>query len=85
MVEQSTAAAASLSQEAGNLRDLVARFQLDHAATGQSAALRSTAQAMARPAPRATAPAPRAAQPAARPRPAAQGNLAHKQDDWQEF
>jgi methyl-accepting chemotaxis protein len=85
MVEQSTAAAASLSQEAAKLRDLVARFQLDHAGTSQSAMLRSTAQTMARPAARATAPAPRAAQPAARPRPAAQGNLAQKQDDWQEF
>jgi methyl-accepting chemotaxis protein-1 (serine sensor receptor) len=29
MVEQSTAAAASLSSEAGRLRDLVSQFQLD--------------------------------------------------------
>ncbi len=30
MVEQATAAAAALSQEAGKLRELVSQFQLDH-------------------------------------------------------
>ncbi|MGV3551152.1 methyl-accepting chemotaxis protein [Rhizobium sp.] len=79
MVEQSTAAAASLAQEAGKLRDLVNRFRLDQQASMQSAALRQTATAMARPAPvKAYAAPPKAL-------PAAQGNLARKQDDWEEF
>ncbi|MCO6185083.1 methyl-accepting chemotaxis protein [Rhizobium sp. L1K21] len=75
MVEQSTAAAASLSKEAENLRELVARFQLAQSAGHQAAALRKTASAMSE---------PRAAQPA-KARPSVQGNLAHKTDDWQEF
>ena len=81
MVEQSTAAAASLAQEAGKLRDLVHRFRLDQQAATQSSALRQTATSMARP---VAAPARSyAATPKARP--AAQGNLAQKQDDWEEF
>lgn len=42
MVEQSTAAAASLAQEAAKLRDLVAQFKLDGAATQPRAADRTS-------------------------------------------
>jgi methyl-accepting chemotaxis protein-1 (serine sensor receptor) len=83
MVEQSTAAAASLAQEAGKLRDLVAQFRLEHGAAVQTAALRQTAAAMARPA--------LVSRPAARPAPAraavksvAHGHAAVK-DEWEEF
>ncbi|WP_137156559.1 methyl-accepting chemotaxis protein [Rhizobium sp. FKL33] len=84
MVEQSTAAAASLAQEAGKLRDLVAQFRLDHGAAAQTAALRQTAAAMARPvtASRPTAARPAPARPAAKA--ASHGNAAVK-DDWEEF
>ncbi len=50
MVEQSTAASASLAQEAEALRELVGQFKLGGAVSSQSAALRSTARAMAQPA-----------------------------------
>jgi methyl-accepting chemotaxis protein-1 (serine sensor receptor) len=82
MVEESTAAAASLAQEAGKLRELVANFRLDQQATTQASALRQTASAMARPA--ASAPARSYAAPA-KARPAIQGNLAQKSDSWEEF
>jgi methyl-accepting chemotaxis protein len=49
MVEQSTAASASLAQEAQKLRELVSQFRLNDAASGQSSALRSTAKVMAHP------------------------------------
>jgi len=81
MVEQSTAAAASLAQEAGKLRDLVHKFRLDQSATTQSSALRQIATSMAGP---GTAPAKSYAAPA-KARPAVQGNLAQKADDWNEF
>ncbi|ANL31512.1 methyl-accepting chemotaxis protein (plasmid) [Rhizobium phaseoli] len=57
MVQQSTAASDSLAQEAQKLRELVAQFRLDDAASGQSAALRSTARTMAQPTGRAAIPA----------------------------
>jgi len=82
MVEQSTAAAASLAQEAGKLRDLVSNFQLEHSAAAQSSALRQVSSAMAsaaRPAQSRTHAAP------ARARPPVQGNLAQKADNWEEF
>jgi methyl-accepting chemotaxis protein len=83
MVEQSTAAAASLAQEAGKLRDLVAQFRLEHGAAAQTAALRQTAAAMARPATASPAVArPAAARPAAKA--VSHGNAAVK-DDWEEF
>jgi methyl-accepting chemotaxis protein len=82
MVEESTAAAASLAQEAGKLRELVANFRLDQQATTQSSALRQTASAMARTT--ASAPARSYAAPA-KARPAVQGNLAQKSDTWEEF
>jgi methyl-accepting chemotaxis protein len=82
MVEESTAAAASLAQEAGKLRDLVQKFRLDQQASMQSSALRQTATAMARPAP--AAPTRSYAAPA-KAKPAVQGNLAQKSDDWEEF
>lgn len=53
MVEQSTAASASLAEEAQKLRELVSRFKLDDAASGQSASLRHTMKMMAQPAARA--------------------------------
>lgn len=80
MVEQSTAASATLALEAQKLRELVARFRLDGMASNHTSALRHTAAAMAAPtmspsrAPRASAPAPRA-----------QGNAALATQDWQEF
>ena len=80
MVEQSTAASATLALEAQKLRELVARFRLDGMATNHTSALRHTAAAMAEPAmsqvraPRAAAPAPRF-----------QGNAAVAAQDWQEF
>jgi methyl-accepting chemotaxis protein-1 (serine sensor receptor) len=81
MVEQSTAAAASLSQEAARLRELVSIFMLDASASNAAAALRSTAAVMAQ-TPRSVRPA----QSPIRTRSAVgQGNLAHKGDDWQEF
>jgi methyl-accepting chemotaxis protein len=85
MVEQSTAAAASLAQEAGKLRDLVAQFRLEHGAAAQTAALRQTAAAMARPA-SASRPAPAARPAPARPaaKAASYGNTAVK-DEWEEF
>jgi len=46
MVEQSTAASASLAQEAQKLRELVRQFKLDDAVSKQSAAPRPTARAM---------------------------------------
>ncbi|NNH41993.1 methyl-accepting chemotaxis protein [Rhizobium laguerreae] len=49
MVEQSTAASASLAQEAQKLRELVSQFRLNDAASGQSSALRSTVKVMAHP------------------------------------
>ncbi|PDT02817.1 methyl-accepting chemotaxis protein [Rhizobium chutanense] len=51
MVQQSTAASDSLAQQAQTLRELIAQFRLDDAAS-QSSALRSTARTMAQPAPR---------------------------------
>jgi methyl-accepting chemotaxis protein len=51
MVEQTTAASAALAAEAARLRDLIASFALESAATGQTALLRQTASAMANPAP----------------------------------
>jgi methyl-accepting chemotaxis protein-1 (serine sensor receptor) len=85
MVEQSTAAAASLAQEAGKLRDLVAQFRLEHGAAAQTAALRQTAAAMARPV-SASRPAPAARPAPARPaaKAASHGNAAVK-DEWEEF
>lgn len=83
MVEQTTAAASSLSQEAEKLRDLVSLFTL-HAGSGQAGALRQTASRMARPAaPESRRMAPARASAGART--ATHGNLAVKSDDWQEF
>jgi methyl-accepting chemotaxis protein len=86
MVEESTAAAASLAQEAGKLRDLVSQFTVE-AARAQTAALRQTAQVMARPALSNTRPAASApVRPAARPAPrAASAATASKADSWEEF
>ncbi|WP_275786561.1 methyl-accepting chemotaxis protein [Pararhizobium gei] len=47
MVEQSTAASASLALEAARLRDLVSRFQMQTSATTQSSNLRQTAYKVA--------------------------------------
>ncbi|MGY5810010.1 HAMP domain-containing methyl-accepting chemotaxis protein [Rhizobium sp. LEGMi198b] len=45
MVEESTASTSQMAQEAAKLRDLVARFKLDGAASTQSSALRQIARA----------------------------------------
>ena len=79
MVEQTTAASASLAMEAAKLRDLVRQFKLHGAPSAQSAALRQVGRAMAEPA-HASAPVYR---PSA-PRKAAAGGLAAK-DSWEEF
>jgi len=79
MVEQSTAASVSLTQETDRLRNLVCKFRLSgrtsqqtasgyaHGADDKPASRQSTHQSYA----------------AARPR--AVGNAALKTDDWQEF
>lgn len=54
MVEQSTAASASLAQEAQKLRELVSQFKLDHVDASQSARLRLTVRTMAQPVARST-------------------------------
>ncbi|MEZ2223731.1 methyl-accepting chemotaxis protein [Rhizobium sp. RCC_161_2] len=54
MVEQSTAASASLAMEAARLRELVSQFTLQMSASAQSATLQKTARAMAEPARSAT-------------------------------
>jgi len=81
MVEQSTAASASLAMEAEKLRDLVARFTLEGKANTQSAALRQTARVMASPS------RPSVSRPASRPASShrAIGNAAVAQDSWEEF
>ncbi len=81
MVEESTAAAAALSQEASKLRDLVAQFTLEQG-TVQSQVLRRTATAMARPALAASKESV-SLQTASANR--GQGSLAAKSDSWQEF
>ncbi len=48
MVEQSTAASASLAQEAQKLRELVNQFKLDGSILEQTAALRTVVKTMAR-------------------------------------
>lgn len=80
MVEQSTAAAASLAQEAGKLRDLVHKFQLEQSGTVQSSMLRRTASAMAAPG-RTPSAKPQAVSTVA----VVHGNLARKADNWEEF
>jgi methyl-accepting chemotaxis protein len=92
MVEQSTAAAASLSQEAARLRELVASFALDQASGTGAALLRRTAQAMAQPMtqPMTQPPAARPAQAVAAPvravpRPVKSAGGAARAEDWSEF
>jgi methyl-accepting chemotaxis protein len=80
MVEESTAASASLAMEAQRLRELVDQFRIEGAHRSQVSALTRTARTMAEP-PRQAA-APRAP---VRSRPAAGTAAAVKQDDWQEF
>ncbi len=78
MVEQSSAAAASLAGEAGALRQLISRFDLGHSAgpaqPSHAQALRQTAAHMARPA-ASGAPAPRRAA----------GGAAAVAQEWSEF
>jgi methyl-accepting chemotaxis protein len=80
MVEQSTAASATLASEAARLADLVAHFRLGNVAT-PTAMLRQTAQAMARPS--RAAPMPQHA-PAPK-RVANAGKAAAAGDSWEEF
>ncbi|MDB5525929.1 MAG: mcpCf [Rhizobium sp.] len=84
MVEQSTAASASLAMEAAKLRELVSHFKLQAAASVQSSALRQTARAMAEPVRRASParqmPAPRKVAAVA-----ARTSTAAAPDSWEEF
>ncbi|MET3779095.1 methyl-accepting chemotaxis protein [Rhizobium alvei] len=81
MVEESTAAAASLSQEAAKLRDLVSTFKLGMTASSNASALRQTARAMAQPA-RSTS----TAMPARTSRPLKTAAAAQQSSDsWEEF
>jgi len=73
MVEESTAASASLSEEANRLGQLIGQFQLDGVASSQTAALRQKAATMAKP----RSSGPRLV--------AAKGKLAANGDDWTEF
>jgi len=77
MVEETNAAGATLATEAGRMKELVARFQLNGANSGStpSGALRQAGAAMASPSPRRAA---------AGPGPATHGNAALKQE-WSEF
>jgi methyl-accepting chemotaxis protein len=83
MVEQSTAASASLAMESERLRDLVSQFKLDVAASSSATALRQTARAMAQPLRQS---APVASSRASRPLKAASAAAAHQSgDSWEEF
>jgi methyl-accepting chemotaxis protein len=77
MVEESTAASASLALEAAKLRELVAQFKLQSAAA-QSSALRQTARAMSTPSRPVASHAPA-------PRKVAAAGGAASQGDWEEF
>ena len=81
MVEQSTAASASLAMEAKKLRDLVSEFKLEGNSPSQSAALRQTARTMAVPSRQPVS------KPASRPVSSHRttGNAALAQDNWEEF
>ena len=74
MVEESNAASAALTGEAGRLRDLISRFQLGGTAASQASSLRQTASAMASP----------RRSPSSANRPVSHGNAAVKQE-WAEF
>jgi len=86
MVEQSTAASASLASEAEKLRDLVSQFRLHATTSVSTAALRQTARAMAEPARPASQHSPARAPMAAPRKVAAAGaSAAATANDWQEF
>ncbi|HEX9625609.1 MAG TPA: methyl-accepting chemotaxis protein [Acidiferrobacterales bacterium] len=84
MVEEMSAAAQALEQQAAALYDSVKGFRLD---TG--AAPSATAEPDAAPDPRATPPAPQPARPSSvhvlRPRKAAASGKPERNDDWTEF
>ncbi|MGL3605894.1 methyl-accepting chemotaxis protein [Rhizobium sp. G187] len=82
MVEESNAASASLAQETLRLRELISRFKLSRHHTDQFATRPTPSTSTTAP---RSAPAPTPTRQATRPAPAAQGNAALKQDDWQEF
>ncbi|MET0748421.1 MAG: methyl-accepting chemotaxis protein, partial [Rhizobium sp.] len=79
MVEETNAAGSTLATEAGNLRELIAQFNLGggNARTSHVSALRQTASAMAAP---SYAPQRQAAQPARKM--VANGG---SKDSWEEF
>ncbi|MDO6962691.1 HAMP domain-containing methyl-accepting chemotaxis protein [Rhizobium alvei] len=83
MVEQSTAASASLAMESERLRDLVGQFKLDMTASSSAAALRQTARAMAQPVRQST---PVASSRTSRPLKVASAAASHQGgDSWEEF
>jgi methyl-accepting chemotaxis protein len=84
MVEQSTAASASLAMEAAKLRDLVMQFKLQGAASMQSTALRQTARAMAEP-PRRSIPAQQPANQRKFAAVAGKQSASGAQGNWEEF
>ena len=79
MVEETSAASASLAQESAKLRDLVSQFNLG-VVHEPAAALRQTARRMAAPAPQRTA----SYKPAARSA-ATGGNSVPQSQEWSEF
>jgi methyl-accepting chemotaxis protein len=87
MVEQSTAASATLAMEAAKLRELVAQFKLQSTASATSSALRQTARAMAAPVRHAEPPrhAAPVRQPVAFKKAASAGRSAPAGDNWEEF
>ncbi|RWX77304.1 methyl-accepting chemotaxis protein [Neorhizobium lilium] len=91
MVEEANAAGATLANEAGRLRDMIAQFQLGNAASSQTAALRRTSAALST-ASSASAPAPSPARgmvgriaKAFTGRSSAAAAAAPSADSWEEF
>jgi methyl-accepting chemotaxis protein len=74
MVEETTAASATLADETTKLRELISRFRINEQAGRRNDSARGPRAA--------SAPAPK---PAAQPRPRVEGNLAVKNDEWEEF
>jgi len=81
MVEETTAASATLTNETTKLREMIARFQINERAGHSTAGYEKQSNAVSR-TPNVHAGAPKLAK---QQRPQVQGNLAVKSDDWEEF
>ncbi|MGE0063181.1 MAG: methyl-accepting chemotaxis protein [Xanthobacteraceae bacterium] len=79
LVEENAATAKTLEQQAAAMKERVAFFRLAEGVAAQPARPVAVAPAAAKPA------APKAAAKPARAMPRTEGNLALKEDDWQEF